>query len=99
MIGVAIAVSAMRSKRFVGGSLVYAACLGAVGLGSVAFHGPQLTGSQLMHDLPILLTVLFMLNDDRAILRPATDRESATYGGVALVATVLAVADPPLWPP
>ena len=94
VIGVAIAVSAVRSKQFVGGSLVYAACLGSVGLGSVAFHGPQISGSQLMHDLPILLTVLFMLNHDRVILRPATDRELTTFGGVALVATVLAVAVP-----
>jgi hypothetical protein len=94
LIGIAIAVSAVRSKRFVGGSIVYAGCLVAVGLGSVAFHGPQLSGSQLMHDLPILLTVLFMLNHDRVILRSAGGGELTTFGGVALIAVVLAVAVP-----
>jgi hypothetical protein len=94
LIGIVIAVSVFRSHRERGAPLVYAACLLAVGLGSVAFHGPQLSGSQLMHDLPILLTVLFMLNHDRVILRPDSGRELVTFAGVAFGAVVLAVAIP-----
>jgi hypothetical protein len=94
LIGIIIVWSALRSDRPRGGPLVYAGCLVAVGLGSVAFHGPQLSGSQLMHDLPILLTVLFMLNHDRVILRPTSGRELATFAGIAFFAVVLAVAIP-----
>ena len=47
-----------------------------------------------MHDLPILLTVLFMANHDRLILRPDSGRELVTFAGVALVALGLAVAIP-----
>ncbi len=94
LIGITIAVSVLRSDRPRGGSLVYAGCLVAVGLGSVAFHGPQLSGSQLMHDLPILLTVIFMLNHDRVVLGPDSGRELATFAGVALVAVLLAVVVP-----
>ncbi len=92
LIGMAIAVAAARSTRVHNGSLVYAGCLVAVGLGSVAFHGPQINGSQTMHDLPILLTVLFMLNHDRLVLRPDSSRELVTFAGVALVALMLADA-------
>jgi hypothetical protein len=33
----------------------YAVLVGAVGLGSVAYHGPQPAGAKVAHDLPILL--------------------------------------------
>jgi hypothetical protein len=91
---IVIAVTVARPTRERNGSLVYAGCLVAVGLGSVAFHGPQISGSQIMHDLPILLTVLFMANHDRLILRPDSGRELVTFAGVALVALGLAVAIP-----
>jgi hypothetical protein len=94
LIGIGIGLSALRSNRPRRGSLVYAGCLVAVGLGSVAFHGPQLSGSQLMHDLPILLTVLFMLNHDRVLLQPDSGRELATFAGVAFGAVALAVVIP-----
>jgi hypothetical protein len=94
LIGIGIGLSALRSNRPRHGSLVYAGCLVAVGLGSVAFHGPQLSGSQLMHDLPILLTVLFMLNHDHVLLQPDSGRELATFAGVALAAVALAVVIP-----
>jgi hypothetical protein len=35
-------------------ALAYAATLGLVGLGSVAFHGPQPPGARAMHDLPVV---------------------------------------------
>jgi hypothetical protein len=91
---IVIAVTVARPTRERNGSLVYAGCLVAVGLGSVAFHGPQISGSQIMHDMPILLTVLFMANHDRLILRPDSGRELVTFAGVALVALGLAVAIP-----
>lgn len=94
LIGIAITIGVARSKGVRSGSLVYAGCLVAVGAGSVAFHGPQLSGSQLMHDLPILLTVLFMLNHDRLVLLPETGRELSTFAGGALVALGLALAIP-----
>lgn len=94
LIGIVIAVSVLRADRQRAVPLVYAACLVAVGLGSVAFHGPQLSGSQLLHDLPILLTVLFMLNHDRVILRPDSGRELVTFAGVAIVAVALAIVVP-----
>ena len=74
LIGIAIVLSVLRSDRPRGDPIVYAGCLVAVGLGSVAFHGPQLSGSQLMHDLPILLTVLFMINHD--LEHPPASRRS-----------------------
>ena len=36
-----------------GGAELYAGTCALVGLGSVAFHGPQPRGAELMHDLPI----------------------------------------------
>jgi hypothetical protein len=50
-----------RALRSPGGTdpaaMLYAAGLGLVGLGSVAFHGPQPPGARLAHDLPILATL------------------------------------------
>lgn len=36
------------------GAGVYAALSAAIGVGSVAYHGPQFDGAQLLHDLPIV---------------------------------------------
>jgi hypothetical protein len=38
-------------------SAIFAVCLASIGLGSFLYHGPQPSGSQELHDLPILLTV------------------------------------------
>jgi len=94
LIGIVIVLSVLRSDRPRGDPIVYAGCLVAVGLGSVAFHGPQLSGSQLMHDLPILLTVLFMINHDLDILPPRAGQELAKFAGLALAAVLLAVTIP-----
>lgn len=37
-----------------GGALTYAAFTAVTGAGSVAYHGPQFPGAQLLHDTPIL---------------------------------------------
>ncbi len=65
-IAVAIVARRLRSGRIE--SIVYAVCLAAIGVGSVAFHGPQPAGSRLMHDLPILVTAMFMVLHDLGLL-------------------------------
>lgn len=42
------------------GELIYASTLIAIGLGSVAFHGPQPPGSQFFHDVPIAAALLYI---------------------------------------
>ncbi len=88
-VGIAIAVQALRTGRTVARSLVYAACLSAVGLGSVMFHGPQPDGSRVMHDLPILVTVLFIVNHDLHLVLRRPRHELTTFVAAALAATVL----------
>ena len=71
-VAIAVAVVALSARLPLrrGPSYVFAVCLAAVGLGSVAFHGPQPSGSRLMHDLPIVATLLFMVLHDLKIIRP-----------------------------
>ncbi len=90
-VGLAIAIVALRRRGNRVSDLVYAACLVAVGLGSVAFHGPQPLGSRLMHDLPILVTALFIATEDLALLLPRFRRPLAAFVGLAAVATVLTI--------
>jgi len=42
-------------RRAAGG---YAALVGLVGVGSLAYHGPQLTGAELLHDMSIATVLL-----------------------------------------
>jgi hypothetical protein len=98
VVGLTIAVLAVRSGRQLTNSLVYAGCLAAVGLGSVAFHGPQTSGSQVMHDLPILITALFILNHDLAVARGDRRRELWTFAAVSAVATMVSIVSPGLVP-
>ena len=97
-VAVAIAIAirvAQRSKTvvdrgtYLAESLVYAACLVAVGVGSVLFHGPQPAGSKVLHDLPILLTVVFIINHDLHLVFSRLRHEMATFVGAAVVATGL----------
>jgi hypothetical protein len=89
-VGLIIAVLAVRSRGPRWESLLFALLLVAVGLGSVAFHGPQPDGARLMHDLPILLTALFMLVHDLRVLWPAASW--SVFPIAAIAATALAVA-------
>jgi hypothetical protein len=93
-IGLAIAVWALLRRRkvddrrtYVVQSLVYAACLVAVGLGSVLFHGPQPDGSRTLHDLPILVTVVFIVVHDLYLLFPRLRHAAVSFVGAAAVAT------------
>ena len=65
-----------------------------LGNGWLAQPVNALSGSQLMHDLPILLTVLFMINHDLVTLRPHAGQELAKFAGLTLAAVLLAVTIP-----
>lgn len=89
VVGVIVAIAAVRRGREPAPSLLFAGLLAAVGLGSVAFHGPQPTGARLMHDLPILLTALFIAVYDAKLLRPGLTRWA--FPVAAAVGTAVAV--------
>lgn len=60
--GLTLIVRGARKGRADGASeLVYGSILVAIGLGSVAFHGPQPAGSQFVHDLPIAAALLYIV--------------------------------------
>lgn len=99
VVGVVIAVSAVRSGRERTNSLVFAGCLAAVGIGSVAFHGPQTSGSQVMHDLPILITALFILTHDLSVVRPRPRHQLWSFAAASVVATVISIVNPAVAPP
>ena len=59
--GLALIVRGARRGRAESSSeLIYGATLVAIGLGSVAFHGPQPAGSQFVHDVPIAAALLYI---------------------------------------
>ena len=68
---------------------VYGACVAAIGVGSVVFHGPQPAGSQLAHDLPILVTAWFVVVQDARLV---TDRVQCDLRWFAIGAAIAALA-------
>lgn len=94
VVGIVIAGASLHARREQGRSVLFAACLVATGLGSVAFHGPQPAGSRFLHDFPILLTVLVMAVTDLALLvrLPMPERTIFVAGGV--LAGALTVLSP-----
>lgn len=93
-VGIAIAVVAVRRLDRPLHSLVYAAAVAAIGMGSVAFHGPQPAGSRVMHDLPILIAAVFILCDDLALLLPRFGSILGAFAVGSVAATGLTVASP-----
>jgi hypothetical protein len=89
-VGLIIAVLALRRRGPQWESLLFSVLLATVGLGSVAFHGPQPDGARLMHDLPIMLTAVFMLVHDVRVVWPGTPRSVLPVATIA--ATALAAA-------
>jgi hypothetical protein len=70
VVGLVIAVVAVRRRSVpLASSLVYAVCVAAIGIGSVLFHGPQPAGSRVVHDLPILITLVFVIVHDTLLVR------------------------------
>ena len=98
--GAVVIASARRRHRPFVAAMVFGSCVIAIGIGSVLFHGPQPAGSRLLHDLPIVVTVLFVLVHDLDVvcrLDPRRVRRWPTFAaGVAGVAGA-----PPRrsWPP
>jgi uncharacterized membrane protein len=80
LVGVVILGAALRHRVTpLSSSLVYAGCVAAIGIGSVLFHGPQPAGSRILHDLPILITLVFVAVHDALLVwdRLADDRRPA----------------------
>lgn len=96
VVGVAVAVLARRRERPFLPASVYGACLAAVGIGSVLFHGPQPAGSRVLHDLPILITVIFIVEHDLGLVWTRARHTWINFGVGTVLATVLTVIDPDL---
>ena len=91
---IVVAVGWRRRGRPDASTIVFATLLASVGLGSVAFHGPQLDGSRFLHDAPILLLVLFILSHDLALLSSRLRRWSVVFAMAAAVAVVVMAISP-----
>lgn len=90
-VGVAIVAMAVRHRRApLAASVVYALCVAAIGFGSILFHGPQPAGSRPLHDLPILITLVFVVVHDVGLLRRRTPHGNLVVFAVA--AAVVGVA-------
>lgn len=84
---------AWRRGRVTVDAWVYAALLAAIGLGSVLFHGPQPAGSRVLHDLPITLTVFYMVAADVQLLRNGRPTRWSLFLPAAAVATLVTVIE------
>lgn len=96
VIGVAIIAAGYRRGRKFVPTLAYGSCLVGVGIGSVLFHGPQPAGSRILHDLPILLTVAFILTHDLNLIWSRARRPLMLFGVAAVIATGVTMIDPGL---
>jgi len=94
--GVVVAVMVSRSGAWRARSLVYAGCLVAIGLGSVAYHGPQPPGAELVHDLSIDYVLALIALHDLSLLRPRFRRVVASFVISALTLSTAAVLVPVL---
>lgn len=95
VLGVAIGVMTARSPsdhraRW----FVFSACLIAVGLGSVLFHGPQPVGSRFAHDVPIAYAIVLMLLVDAELVRKRPLPVIGIWAGASAALSVLAIAVP-----
>lgn len=88
--GVAVAMMASRSGAWRSRSLVYAACLVATGLGSVAYHGPQPPGAELVHDLSIDFALALIAFHNLGLLVTRAKRVLVNFAGFSLVLTFAA---------
>ncbi|MFW2336589.1 ceramidase domain-containing protein [Ilumatobacter sp.] len=93
VVGIVVVGIATRGRRAIGPSVVYGSCVAAIGVGSVLFHGPQTAGSQVLHDLPILITALFVVVADALLLRPGMRRPWSVFVAAAIAATALTIVE------
>ncbi len=93
VVGLAVVASARGGHRPLVPASFYGLCLVGVGLGSVSFHGPQPAGSRLGHDLPILLTVMFIVAHDLSLVYSKARHPMVLFGIAGAVATALTLID------
>jgi len=74
--------------------VVFGLVLVAVGIGSVAFHGPRPVGARFLHDFPIALALLFIVAVDLIRLGVVGERTAfrISLAVAAIVAMVTAAA-------
>lgn len=75
-------------------SVVYGSCVASIGLGSVLFHGPQTAGSRGLHDLPILITVIFIVLHDLGLVVPRLRVGMVGFAAVGVAVALLSSVDP-----
>jgi len=87
LIGVWLVVRAWRGPRATRWlQVVYAVTLMVVGIGSIAFHGPQPGWAKLVHDAPIATALVFVLLYDIQLLAGWKPWVTLTTYGVLVVA-------------
>lgn len=90
VVGLVILVAMTHRRVDRARTFVYGACVAAIGVGSVVFHGPQPTGARAMHDLPILVTVWFVVMHDLRLIVPAFRRDLMWFAIGTGIASVVA---------
>lgn len=74
---------------------VYAATVGAVGLGSVAFHGPMPSWGRFAHDVSIASVLAFVIGYDVALARADSVRAGlAGFGALLGVSAIVLAVSP-----
>ena len=96
VVGLLVITRASITRRPLAAALVYGTCLVGVGLGSVLFHGPQPDGSRVLHDLPILFTLVFIVAYDLSLISSRVRHPMVLFVIGAVAATVLTIIDPDL---
>lgn len=95
VVGVAIGVMTLRSSSDQRARwFVFSACLIAVGIGSVLFHGPQPAGSRFAHDVPIAYAIVLMLLVDLEVIRRRPLPVIGIWAGTSVALSALAIAVP-----
>jgi Ceramidase len=74
---------------------VYATTVGAVGLGSVAFHGPMPSWGRFAHDVSIAAVLAFVIGYDVALARADSVRAGLAVFGVLLGVSAIVLAVSP----
>lgn len=87
VVGSAIISLSRRSGPWRARSIVFGACVVATGVGSVAYHGPQTPGSQLIHDVSIDLVLALVALHGLSLLVPRLERELVAFAVFAVVLT------------